>query len=185
MATAKSKEKKQRRERLLAEKADTRELKTARQKKVLIVISGIVVAMVLLLSIFFCTRGILRSFREKNPPKPSVLDRLQEAPDALEGYWWHGEDSFFCIEEGKYRSYSLADDGSAYYLSSEFTAALLGDTLLLYPKDSKTPVTIRYSLEDEGKRLELQYTTPAGESFIPSFTAGDPPTLPMRGGSDQ
>ena len=188
MATAKSKEKKQRRERLQNEKANRRKLKKQRQTKTLIVISCIVGAVVLGLAIFFCGRGILRSFHEKENAQSGtvdVFDAFQESPKALAGYWWYNEGSFFCIEGDEYRSYSLSDDGSAFYLSSEFTAAVVGDALLLYEKEGDgSPTLIKYTIEDDGKQLQLQYTTLSGESYRPSFRLGDPPSLPMLRGSE-
>ena len=189
MAKANSKEKKQRLERLRREKADQRELKKKRQTRTMFVVSCAVGAVVLALAVFFSVRGILRSPRPKEDAQGNqagVLNSLQEDSAILDGYWWYDSESFFCIENGEYRSYSLNGDGSAFSLSSEYQAAVAEDTLILFLKESGMSLTpIQYSLEDDGKRLLLHYTTDNGDSYAPSFTAGDPPALPMLRGSDE
>lgn len=179
---AKSKDKQQRRQQLFEKKARRRENKKKRQTRIIVAIFSVLVAALLLLSLFLCGRALLRSFREKEKSKlPAKVDELLQADsEALEGYWWYDESSFFCIQDGEYRSYYLNDDGSAFLLSNEYTVSVVGKNLLLSPKEEgASSITIRYTLEEGGKRLHLNYTNAGGESYIPDFTAGDPPTLPL------
>ena len=168
-----------------AERAKAREEKKKRQTKLLMLLAVIVIGIGLLLIAFLCGRGLYRALREKEASKDDSLsgipDVLQKDPAELAGYWWYDETSFFCIEEGKYRSYYLSEDRSSYVLASEYKVTLAGGLLILSTEDgSEASAIIEYTLQDEGTRLDLHYTNAAGEAYIPSFTAGDPPTLPLR-----